>query len=182
MAAAQSGEFYAQVKRLFGDTFRIPYNPDELAYEFATRVAQTLPDGFESEFTPRYQIFRTRDGSRGSFNSICTYQNRFRPLREIFDVFEISREQDIILGAIDWTVQCGAGSIYMKDSLNPHRHNYYRFTCTICGNSIVDIRSGRTDNPQIPIVLSCGHAYHRGCHAIYTMARDHHCHQCDGAN
>lgn len=139
----------ATIVMLTGQQYEINFEPTEPMWSFATRVATMLPNGFYNPKTPQHRL--TINGV-----PINTFENRLTPVGNI--VTKTSQR----ICAIDWTFQCGAGTMMFYNALSS-TDGCDRSVCAICLEKIIDISSGSTMNPMIPKVLKCGHTFHRGC-------------------
>ena len=139
----------ATIIPLTGKKYEITFEPTEPMWSFATRVAAMLPNGFYNSKTPRHTLIINHV-------PINTFENRLIPVGNI--ITETAQR----IGAIDWTLQCGAGTMIFYNALSP-TDGCDRSVCAICLEKIIDISSGSTSNPMIPKVLQCGHTFHRGC-------------------
>jgi hypothetical protein len=139
----------ATIVMLTGQRYEIKFEPTEPMWSFAARIATVLPNGFYNPKTPNHTIiFHGKP--------INTFENRLIPVGNIIT------ETEPRLCAIDWTLQCGAGTMIFYNALSP-TDGCDRSICAICLEKINDITSGSTLNPMIPKVLKCGHTFHRGC-------------------
>jgi hypothetical protein len=138
----------AKIAMLSGPSYTVQFDPNERIISFNQRVANTVTSGVYKADTSRYRLLY-----KGK--PLNTVANRNTLIREIV------KEENPVFCASDWTLGCGAGSIYYRGNLSEIGAD--RSTCGICLEEINDIHSGSPDNPLIPRVLHCGHAFHQGC-------------------
>lgn len=155
----------ATIVRITGQQYEIKFEPTELMWSFATRVATLFPDGFYNPKTPQHKLTYKHV-------PINTFENRLIPIGNIIS------ESNPRIFAIDWTLQCGAGTILFYNALSP-TDACDRSVCAICLEKIEDISRGSIQNPLIPSVLKCGHAFHKGCiNQVFTTTGNKHCPTC----
>ncbi len=142
-------ERFIKIRTLEGITRKIRFDPEEKAWEFSKRLETVFPHSLVD------------DGNSNRMGLLCkgkpinSFANRLEKMGTL--VPESTKE----IFAVHWDMRMGANDLEWQG--NASSYGVDREVCAICLESLERISNGRTDNPFIPSVLKCKHAFHLGC-------------------
>ncbi|HLB53236.1 MAG TPA: hypothetical protein VJK48_05990 [Chlamydiales bacterium] len=122
------------------------FDPNEPIWQFSKRITPLIDRGEILSGNTSTHSFSTEH------KIVNTFNNRLRRVGEIVKHPEMGLYASINLRRLD---------PYFAGNCSPLGAE--REICAICLDPMKLIASGRTDNPLIPIAISCGHAFHKGC-------------------